>query len=284
MNTGKVALRFVVAFLLFIALATAADAPKLTFTFKGVKFPGAVGTSVYGVSNSGVMVGQYYDSSGVFHGFMLDHGKGTTIDDPNGTDTLCSGINSSGSIVGQYTASSGDNHGFLYQSGTFTDIAPEALSGASGINDQGDIVGSESACQFCQQHGFLWNGHKFKQLDVPGAMYTGTSGINNSGVITVLAPDNNDHYHSYLYRKGKYTEVKMPGANETFVEGINNLGDLILTWDDHKLNNHGALRYNGHFYRFDYKGGYTYAFDLNDHHLIVGDAATLAGGAFKATY
>jgi len=283
-NNRKLLLRLTIAFLLFIVAATAANAPKLTFKFQAVKFPGAASTTVYGVNNSEVIVGQYLDQKGVFHGFMLDHGKGKTIDDPKGSDTLCHGINSSGAIVGQYTAPSGDNRGFLYQNGTFTDIAPDRLSGASGINDQGDIVGGYAHCQFCQQHGFLWNGHKFKRLDVPGAQWTGAGGINNHKVITIIAPDNNNFYHSYLYRGGKYTEVKVPGADETFVEGINNFGDLIFTWEDQQQNNHGALRYNGKFYKFNYQGTYTYAFGLNDDHLIVGDAATLAGGAFKATF
>ena len=131
-----------VAAVLMVGLATgASQAPTLTFHFKDVNFPGAAGTSVYGINDAGVIVGQYYDKQGVFHGFKLDHGKGTTIDDPNGSNTLCSDINSSDAIVGQYTADpSGDNHGFLYENGKFTDIAPDKLSGASGINDNGYIV------------------------------------------------------------------------------------------------------------------------------------------------
>jgi probable HAF family extracellular repeat protein len=285
MKNCKPALRLTLAFLLFVVFATAAEAPKLTFQFKKVKFPGAVQASAYGVNNSGVIVGQYYDKNGVFHGFMLDHGKGTTIDDPNLTDTLCAGINSSGAIVGQYTAPSGDNHGFLYENGEFTDLHPDRLSGASGINDEGDIVGGYAHCDFCQQHGYLWNGHKYKRLDVPGAQWTGAGSINNQGVITIIAPDNSNFYHSYLYRHGKYTEVKVPGAYETFIQDINNSGDLALIWEDQKQNNHGALRYKGLFYKFDYsKGVWTDVFGLNDYHLIVGDYGAISGGAFKATF
>jgi probable HAF family extracellular repeat protein len=285
MMNCKTGLRLTIAFLLFIVLATAAEAPKLTFESKKVKFPGAAATAAYGLNNSGVIVGQYLDQSGVFHGFSLDHGKGTTIDDPKGTNTLCAGINSAGAIVGQYTAPSGDNHGFLYENGKFTDITPDKSSGASGINDEGDIVGGYAHCQFCQQHGFLWNGHKYKRLDVPGAQWTGAGSINNQRVITIIAPDNSNHYHSYLYRQGKYTEVQVPGAYETFLQQVNNSDDLALTWDDTKQNNHGALRYKGLFYKFDYsKGVSTDVFGLNDHHLIVGDYGVLSGGAFQATF
>jgi probable HAF family extracellular repeat protein len=274
-----------VAVVFMVGLATgASQAPTLTFHFKDVNFPGAAGTSVYGINDAGVIVGQYYDKQGVFHGFKLDHGKGTTIDDPNGSNTLCSDINSSDAIVGQYTDPSGDNHGFLYENGKFTDIAPDKLSGASGINDNGYIVGGYAHCQFCQQHGFLWNGHKFKRLDVPGAMWTGAGSINNSRVITIIAPDNTNHYHSYLYRNGKYAELKVPGAFESYVEAINNSDDLSFSWIDAKQNNHAALRYQGRFYKYDHPRGKneTLAFKLNNHRQIVGDV--LFGPAFLATY
>jgi probable HAF family extracellular repeat protein len=279
--------RVAVVFLLFVATALAADAPTLTFKFTDFTFPGAAGTSVYGLNDSGVMVGQYYDSAGVVHGFRLDHGKGTTIDDPKGSDTLCAGINSSGAIVGQYTDSSGDNHGFLYQNGKFTDLSPMPLSGASGINDKGEIVGGMAECQFCQQHGYLYNGHKYKRIDVPGAMETGAGSINNAGIITLIAPDNSDRYHSYLYRSGKFTEIKVPGAYESFAEQINNVGDIVFSWDNKSDgNSHGALRHDGHFYKFNRaKKVDTLPFGVNDHHLLVGDYIGVgSSGAFKATF
>jgi probable HAF family extracellular repeat protein len=288
MNHCKLFLRGIAALLLLLASSVAADAPTLTFKFTDFSFPGAAGTSVYGLNNSGVLVGQYYDSSGVFHGFKLDHGKGTTIDDPKGTDTLCTGINSSGAIVGQYTDPSGNNHGFLYQNGKFTDLSPEPLSGASGINDKGDIVGGMLECDFCKQHGYLYNGHTYKKLDVPGAMETGASSINNAGVITVTAPDDNGRYHSYLYRGGKYTEIKVPGAYETFAEQINNVGDIIFTWNSKADKyDHGALRHGGHFYKFNRAKNIddTLMFGVNDHHLLVGDYIKVGvSGAFTATF
>jgi len=286
MDNGKAVFRLTLACLLLLALAHAADAPKLTFKFKQVNFPGAAGTSAYGLNDAGVIVGQYYDSAGVFHGYVLDHGRGTTIDDPNGSNTLCADINASGVIVGEYTAPDGDNHGFRYENGKFKEIAPDNLSGADGINEQGLIVGGFAHCDFCQQHGFLWNKHKFKQLDVPGAMWTGAGSINNQGVITIIAPDNDNLYHSYLYRNKKYSEIKVPGAYETFIESINNDGDLGFTWDAKKGNDHSAIRFKGHFYKFDYRKGYdTLLTKLNTKRTIVGNYIGVGKvGAFKATF
>jgi probable HAF family extracellular repeat protein len=270
---------------LIATVTVAANAPTLTFKFKDFQFPGAEITTVYGVNNAGVLVGEYIKKSKQ-HGFEFDHGKGVTIDNPNGTNTVCSAINSKGEIVGWYTASSGNNHGFLYKNGKFKEIAPAALSDASGINDNGDIVGSETDCQFCQQHAFLWNGHKFTQIDVPGAQYTGARGVNNKRDISILAPDSNNHFHSYIYRSGHFKEITVPGASETFIQGINNVGDVLFAWDDSQQNSHGALRHSGHFYKFDRKKDVqTLPFSLNDEQLIVGYYYGIgASGSFTASY
>jgi len=272
--------------LLFLVLANVAHSQDLSLKFKNVKFPGASGTDAYGINNSGLIVGQYYINGVATHGFVLDHGEGTDIDDPNGSDTLCRNINSLGDIVGAYTKPDGNNSGFLFKDDVFTNIAPAALSAASGINDKGEIVGSEADCDFCQQHAFLWKNNQFHQLDVPGAQYTGATGINNDGVIAIIAPDNNNHFHSYLYRKGKYTELKVPGAFETFIAGINNNGDLVLSWDDKQQNTHGAIRHKGKFYTFDFKKNVqTFGFGINDNNAIVGSYFGTGGsGSFKAKY
>src|SRR4051812_49847134 len=43
---------------------------------------------------------------------------------------------------------------------------------ASGINDAGQIVGSFSPSRFVGNHGFLYTGGSFTQIDVPGASST----------------------------------------------------------------------------------------------------------------
>ena len=70
--------------LLCIVAATAADGP-LTFTFKKANVPGALQTTPGGINNAGISVGQYEDSSSVFHGYMLKGKTVTTLDDPNVT-------------------------------------------------------------------------------------------------------------------------------------------------------------------------------------------------------
>src|SRR3981081_2868320 len=110
--------------LAFMVAATAADSPSLTFKFTATHVKGAIQTFPTGVNNAGVTVGQYQDKNNVFHGYILNGKKLTTVDDPKGTGTLCTNLNPNGAIavVGSYTNSSGDSVGFRYKNGKFRDI------------------------------------------------------------------------------------------------------------------------------------------------------------------
>jgi len=272
----KAAVLVVIAFLLFTLIAVAA----ITFKFSPVKIPGAQISYAYGVNNSGVIVGQYFDTKSMGHGFKLHSGTWTKIDPSGSTETICYGINSTGAIVGEYVDQSNSGHGFLYENGTFTKIGEGSQSAAGGINDQGDIVGDYLDSNG-KQHAFLWDGQKYTQLDVPNAQGTGAVGINNQGVIALVAFYSHPPDLSLLYQQGKFTQVKVPGATQTYLGGINNFGDLALTWDDAK-GIHGAIRYAGVFYKFDYTPNYTNVYGLNDYHIIVGD--TFGKTGFKATF
>jgi len=55
-----------------------------------------------GINKAGVIVGWYNDSSGLDHGFVLDAGVFTTVDNPAGPNTQIWGINKAGKLVGGY--------------------------------------------------------------------------------------------------------------------------------------------------------------------------------------
>jgi probable HAF family extracellular repeat protein len=107
----------------------------------------AVGTDVYGINNSGQLVGTYYDANLKPHGFALfDFLAGyTAIDDPLGTEgTFATGINDAGQIVG-YCQNNSGTPGFLYNGGTYTTLDNPSGVGATfiyGINNNGAVVGT----------------------------------------------------------------------------------------------------------------------------------------------
>jgi hypothetical protein len=125
MKIGK-ALLLVLSVLLFVIAATAADAPTLTFKFTTVRVPGTLNTSVEGINNASVIVGQYQAGKGITRGFVRDGNKLTRIDHPNGSNTVCNtvehpqsmgtygmGINDKSVVVGFYAPDNDYQGGFV---------------------------------------------------------------------------------------------------------------------------------------------------------------------------
>ena len=133
-------------------------------------------TSPFGISGNKI-VGLYYDSSDVIHGFLYNGATWTTLDFPGSTYTEADGI-SGNRIVGSYADAAGNKHGFLYNGSAYTTLdAPQGPKGtfASGI-DGNNIVGSYTDASGLS-HGFLYNGSTYTTLDDPLAGPVGTVGL-----------------------------------------------------------------------------------------------------------
>jgi probable HAF family extracellular repeat protein len=66
-----------------------------------------------GINNSGQIVGQFEDATGLFHDFMDTNGNFTTLDPPFAGNSPARGINNRGQVVGYSTETVGVVHGFL---------------------------------------------------------------------------------------------------------------------------------------------------------------------------
>ncbi len=121
-----------------------------------VAAPSQTGPS--GINNNGQIVGEYGDSTGVAHGFLLQQGKYSTIDFP-GADlgSFANGINSGGQVSGCYFTDTGYVQGYLLSRGGYTPLVfPGAtVTCAQGINDQGQIAGYFRATSDGPFHGFI---------------------------------------------------------------------------------------------------------------------------------
>src|SRR5439155_13125714 len=101
-------------------------------------------TGVFGINNSGEMVGNIIDNAGVNHGFLFQDGAFTQIDVPGASHTFTFGINDKDEIVGFYIDSGGAQHGYLRtDDGSFItiDVPGATATNLRGINDQGSITG-----------------------------------------------------------------------------------------------------------------------------------------------
>jgi uncharacterized membrane protein len=280
----------VVEFVLAMALvALAGDAPPLTFKFSRANVPGAMQTTPSGINNAGTSVGNYIDSAGVGHGFILSGKKLITLDDPNAKSGTTGGSNiqyNGTAVVGSYTNSAGVSVGFLYKAGKYADIpGPSGNLGAAAnaINDKSAVVGNYTDSSGVS-HGFLLAGGKYTTLDVPGGLGTVATGVNDKGVIVLFYAVNSSGTvgGAMTSNNGKtYKKINVPktGPSGSEALGLNNEGDVSFTWFDSATLFHGALLHAGKYYKFDYpKAVQTYAAGLNDKSTVIGGYQAVSNG------
>jgi probable HAF family extracellular repeat protein len=154
-----------------------------------ITVPGSIETQALGINNLGVVVGEYIDADGSFHGFRWKHGRFTTIDGPGSLGGAVFDVNDRGHMVGAYFTDSGGARGFLLRNGSYrTFDAPYGPIDLPGdINNRGQIVGFSLADPTgTQSHGFLLGrgvGGPFTRVDFPGTAKTIVRGIDDRGRI-----------------------------------------------------------------------------------------------------
>ncbi|MGA3023791.1 MAG: choice-of-anchor D domain-containing protein [Bryobacteraceae bacterium] len=234
-------------------------------TYTSIDYPGAGQTQVWGISGNGAIVGTYDDTAtcgncyGQTHSFLLSGGVYTTLPEAPGSmagTTAAKAINSSGQIVGSYTDPCYCKaHGFLLSGGVFTTIDFPGFfsSGAAGINDSGEIVGTgEPGWGTGSAHGFLLRGGVFTTLDdpvvpQPESGYVGTipMGINNRGDVAGEFEYPQPSAHGFILSGGTWTNFDVPNAQpgSTFVEGpgVNSTREIVGDYVDSNGVNRGFL-------------------------------------------
>jgi uncharacterized membrane protein len=228
--------------------------------FKSFDAPGAPAcnagpTSITGtfptwITPQGDIVGSYYDSKCVGHGFILSKGQFTTIDYPNALYTVFNGMNPSGELPGQYCVDSAcqNYHSFiLSKKGQFTGFDPPGglVSWAGPVNPSGAVVGAyctvtpptPASC-----HGYLMYKGKFATIDYPGGINTYSGAINPQGDIIGGYADSSGATHAYLLSNGVFTSFDYPGAILTLATGINAGGIIVGQYFDTAGKSHGFIR------------------------------------------
>jgi probable HAF family extracellular repeat protein len=155
---------------------------------------------VWGITNTGEIVGSYNDTSGALHGFTDIGGTFTTINVPNAETTEIFGINRLGQLVGIAEDHARNEYGFRYTNGRFLVFSfPGAgWTSANRINDQGEIVGSYSTSASGPFSGFTQMGSVFTTVTFPGATDTQVLGLNNSGTVVGQYTDTSGVIHGFI--------------------------------------------------------------------------------------
>jgi len=176
-----------------------------------------------GIDDSGDVDGQYTDSQGATHGYLLSaDGAWTEIDDPmaadiNGGGTVPESISADGSVIpGTYYDSNLVPHGFLYHDGTFRTCD---VPGASGtvINFYYD---GEFGGDYFSSNGAEWPFYVTKDgsLQLPALGLPNPSSAGEGAMLTAVSADgtlfgfevSQEPIFGFAYANGKSTTITDP--------------------------------------------------------------------------
>jgi len=255
------------------------------FRFVRIDFPNATLTRAHGINARGDIVGQYQDSNGVPHGYLLRKGVFSTIDFPDASLTGARGINARGDIVGGFSDGAGIEHGYLLRDGQFTqiDYPGASITTARGINNAGDITGRHFD-QLGRESGFILKDGTFLDVHIPLGFTTDVWMAEDNGRVMVgdaaMRPDFG--LHGYVRKGwGDFQLIDFPGLSVpcTAARWINERGDIvglfayINTVDDCYAPPplHGFLLRQGQYIAIDFpESTSTGVLAINDDGVMVG--------------
>src|SRR5208283_303410 len=265
-----------------------------SYTYTSFDYPNATGTYAWGINDrsssaiingsgqTGQVVGEYQDTAGNTHGFLLSSGTYTSIDYPGAVSTVAYGINNLGQIAGAWLDSSSKEHGFLLSGVKYVPLNYPGGSGtiAYGINDAGQVVGSYASGNTLS--GFLYYqspppAANFFAVNYPGATETVVRGINGDGVAAGTYYQNSGYslgfveYASPPTWNGTFSSVGYSGALNTLLTSFNNNNQATGFYDTSGVTQGFMLSYGIAFTSFNYAGSTeTGATSTNDFEQTVG--------------
>jgi probable HAF family extracellular repeat protein len=163
--------------------------------------PNSLGTgNVWGVNDSGEVVGWYTNTSGNYESFLFADNNYTIINCPNAVSTRAYGIANNGDIVGDFIATAGGPfQGMIYKSGKCTTVNyPGAVwTSVKGMNSKGEISGwyTDSSGAF---HGFVRIKGAYQPLNYPGAVTTLAFHLNDNGQVAGWYTDSSGGTHGFV--------------------------------------------------------------------------------------
>ena len=212
------------------------DAPYAQVDFNNENFPGSQQTQVTAINDFGNTAGFYVNTAGANFGFVDQNGAFTSVTDPKTTSkpsfNQLLGRNNNGDAVGFYNDAKGHSHAYEYNANSkkFTAITPPGAVSASatGINDQGDIVGTLTTAKGVME-GFLLKGFTYTDFEIDNSTQTMALGVNDLLQIVGSYVDSSGSTHGFVENNsGVVTTINDPnGVGTTTVNGINNGGSLV---------------------------------------------------------
>ncbi len=188
-----------------------------------------------GINNNGDMIGSYTSLNTFdYHVFLYRGGALTSLDFPDAKFSNVLDINNSGQVLGTYSLDGKIDQYYLYESGKFNKLELQ-VPGAentrlSGLNDNGNLVGSYSSTENRLENGFIYSDGKFTTVDHPLAeIGTVLTDINNSGQALGMYQSAEVFGVGFLYEDGDFRALPQ-FSDEQHYASINNEGQIVGTY------------------------------------------------------
>jgi len=253
------------------AQAAFANTPPYTVTNLGTL---GDASEAYAINNVGQVAGLYRTGSGFdSRAFLWEDGVMQNLGTLGGDRSEAYGINDSGQVVGMSYTSSGTFRAFRWQNGVMQDLGTlgGTHSSARAINNAGQVVGMASTSAG-PQHAFLWSGG---MADL-GALDYGSDayGVNESGQVVGYAQvgtvDPWEMYgHAFLWN-GSMQDLGTLGWTQSQANAINDNGQVVGHLVNDNQDDWHAFFWDGSMQ--DLGGSQSWAFDINNAGLIVGES------------
>jgi probable HAF family extracellular repeat protein len=237
--------RSVIAALLLL-FATAASAAAQCSIVALPTLPGGVFSEATAINERGQIVGRSDTASEDpdFHAVLWEGGEVIDLGTlPGGRYSYATGINNKGQIVG-VSQTTGNNceagfftaceHAFVWSDGVMTDLGAirGPFSGATGINDRGQVVGFSTTSAEGDTTAVLWdNGTMIDLGRLPGDGFATAGAINNRGQI--VGWSSNTTTRAFIWQRGMMAELAaLPGGEFSLAADLNNTGRIVGVGDD----------------------------------------------------
>jgi hypothetical protein len=264
-------------------LMPAALSAQTAYTEGLINIPG-VAPQAYGIDANNQVVGYFYDSGNVRHGFVLSQGVVAQIDQPGQSATSAMGIDSQAGIVG-YSSGAASLSGMLDSKRAFKTVKGGANRVVTGINASGTFVGTDETATkaYINVKGVYSavNPPACQSLTKPVNVYV--LGVNASNdLVGVCYAGDGTIQVGYARVGGVYQTVSVFGSTATTPAGINDSGTIAGSFVDNSGLSHGFLLTAGTATQFDFQDNPQTAIQgINNQDSLAG--ITLPAGASQWT-
>ena len=174
---------------------------------------------------------------------------------PAWTSGSAAAVNGRGEIAGSNGTSTGKQHAFIWRRGHMLDLGTLGGrgSGASGINERGEVIGTSLTARPARLHAFVWHDGTMTDLGTLGGRSSRPRAINDSGEVVGESYTASGAVHAFLWRDGTMTDLGTLGGADSYATGINEHGQVVGTsstangrqhaflWQDGRMTDLGTL-------------------------------------------